>query len=388
VVARAEQGRALALVAGCTFLSMSVWFAATFVLPQLVAHWDLGTGASRAVTIMVQLGFVTGAVVSAGLGLPDAVRSPHLMACGALGAALTNALVLVAPNTATLLALRLLTGVCLALVYPPALKEVAGWFAAGRGTALGTMIAALTLGTALPHLVGAVVDLDWRLVLGVTSALAALGAGLALLQDRPAPLQSPPRRVTFRAAVRSVQRRDVALADLGYAGHMWELYAMWPLVGLLIASRPELDGRPTSVALLAFLAIGVGAAGCLLGGRISDRRGRPQAALLALVASGGTCLLLALLHARAPLWLMVALCLVWGFWVIADSAQFSAIVSERAEPALVGSALSLQLALGYLTTVVALLVVPGLAERSWTLALLAIAAGPVVGSVAIARLLR
>jgi MFS family permease len=191
----------------------------------------------------------------------------------------------------------------------------------------------------------------------------------------------PPRPVSWGGALGSLRRRTVVLADLGYVGHMWELYAMWALVAALLAS---LGAR--SVSLLAFVCIGAGAFGCLAGGVLSDRYGRARAAYLSLVCSGLACLVLGLAYGALPLWLAVVVCAWWGFWVIADSAQFSAIVSEAADPADVGSALSFQLALGYLTTVAALSLLPSVAEHSWRAALLLMALGPLLGALAVRRI--
>ncbi|WP_342773543.1 MFS transporter [Nocardioides pocheonensis] len=374
---------AVALVATSTLLSMSAWFSATFVVPQLKVDWHLGPGGTSALTIAVQLGFVMGALLSAASGIADVVTSRRLMVVGSVGAAACNAGLLLCDGLLSALPLRVATGLFLAAVYPPALKEVSTWFLRGRGKALGVMIGALTLGSALPHLVSAVGGVDWRIVIVTTSMLSALG-GLVVLGVRgEGPYPFPSRRFSFAAGFRSLRNRDVALANVGYIGHMWELYAMWAGVGAFIVALPPIARRSDADsfgALLAFLCIGTGAAGCLVGGVLGDRWGRPRAALISLLCSGGTALVLAGTYTALPGGAVIALCAFWGFWVIADSAQFSAMVTEHADPDYVGGALSLQLALGFVTTMLTLWVVPQLVERfSWHVALAVLAVGPVVG---------
>ncbi|WP_327659429.1 MULTISPECIES: MFS transporter [unclassified Streptomyces] len=382
-------GVALAVVAVSTLLSMSVWFSASFVLPQLKEEWGLSPGSGALLTVAVQLGFVVGAVSSAMSGLADRVANRFLMCGGAVGAAVANGGVLLADGLWLAVVLRLVTGFFLAAVYPPALKETATWFRAGRGKALGVMIGALTVGSALPHAVNAAGGVDWHLVIAVTSLMGACGGVLALCLRWPGPYPFPRRRVTVGGALRSLRNRDVVLADLGYVGHMWELYAMWGTVASLLASVPVVEGSGRTDALastIAFVCIGVGAFGCLLGGVLGDRWGRASAARICLVCSGGAALLLAVGVDAMPSGLVIAVCVFWGFWVVADSAQFSALVTERADPDYVGGALSLQLALGYSTTAVTLWGVPVLVEHtSWRVALLVLVVGPVVGVVAMSR---
>ncbi|MFJ9176520.1 MFS transporter [Streptomyces sp. NPDC102360] len=386
---RMAPGVALAVVAASTLLSMSVWFSASFVLPQLKEEWGLSPGSGALLTVAVQLGFVVGAVSSAMSGLADRVANRFLMCGGAVGAAVANLGVLLADGLGSAVVLRLVTGFFLAAVYPPALKETATWFRAGRGKALGVMIGALTVGSALPHAVNAAGGVDWHLVIAVTSVMGACGGALALALRSPGPYPFPRRKVTVGGALRSLRNRDVVLADLGYVGHMWELYAMWGTVASLLASVPVVQesGRTDALAsTIAFVCIGVGAFGCLVGGVLGDRWGRASAARLCLVCSGGAALLLAAGVDAMPSGPVIAVCVFWGFWVVADSAQFSALVTERADPEYVGGALSLQLALGYSTTALTLWGVPVLvAHTSWRVALLVLAVGPAVGVVAMSR---
>ncbi|WP_311208406.1 MULTISPECIES: MFS transporter [unclassified Aeromicrobium] len=377
---------AVAVIAIGTLLSMSAWFSATFVIPQLRVDWALGAAGTSMLTIAVQLGFVGGALLSTATGIADAVSARRLMCIGGIGAGLCNAGLLLCEGLSSALPLRVATGVFLAAVYPPAVKEVSTWFLKGRGKALGVMIGALTIGSALPHLVSASGGLDWRLVIAVTSVLAVAGGLVVLLVRGQGPYPFPRRPFSLGGGLRSIRTREVALANVGYVGHMWELYAMWASVGAFIVALPSVSSRSDAAsfgALMAFGCIGIGAIGCLVGGVIGDRWGRSRAALVSLVCSGGAALLLAAIYSTAPLTLVIAVCAFWGFWVIADSAQFSAMVAEAADPDYVGGAISLQLALGYITTMVTLAVVPQLVEHfSWQLALVVLAIGPAIGAAA------
>ncbi|MEU4667672.1 MFS transporter [Amycolatopsis sp. NPDC023774] len=382
---------ALAGVATSTLLAMSVWFSASFVVPQLRDRWELSGGESSLLTVAVQLGFVAGALGLAAGGLADAVPGRRLMCAGAVGAAAVNLVLLWAPGFGVALVARALTGALLAAVYPPALKEVASWFRRGRGTAMGIMIGALTLGSAAPQLVKAAGGLAWQTVIVATSALTAAGGLIAVLVRGSGPYPFPRTVFSVRAALKAVRSRPVVLADFGYVGHMWELYAMWAWLGTFLAGLAPFASTPDGprhAALATFACIGAGAVGCLVGGRISDRFGRAQAALVSLVLSGSSAVVLAFVRGL-PLPVVLAVSAFWGFWVIADSAQFSAMVTENADPRFVGSALSLQLGLGYTTTAVTIYLVPVLAERaSWTAALLVLALGPAVGIGALVAYLR
>ncbi|WP_299035162.1 MFS transporter [uncultured Pseudokineococcus sp.] len=393
----AGAGTALAVLALATALAMGVWFSAAAVVPQLTAAWSLSPAGAALLTVAVQLGFVVGALVSAGTGLADAVPARRLLAAGAAGAAVANAGLLLADGPVLAVVSRLLTGAALALVYPSALKEVSTWFRRGRGTALGAMVGALTLGTALPHVVAAAGagasagGAPWRVVVTATSVCALLGALLALLLRRSGPHGRAPAAFDRRAALAALRRRPVVLAVLGYVGHMWELYAMWAWTGALLAGLGAVAALPDPAAAasaLTALCVGVGALGCLAAGVLGDRVGRPLAVLVCVVGSSTAALALAVLRG-GPLPLVVALVALWGFWVVADSAQLSALVAEHADPDLVGGAVAVQMAAGYLTTAVTVWLVPVVVEAaSWSAALVLLAAGSLAGGVAVLALWR
>jgi MFS family permease len=382
--------RALALLGLAEFLAMSTWFSASAVVADLQVLWQMSAAQSSMLTIAVQLGFVVGAVISAAVSLADVVPPRRVMAAGALGAALANLGLLAADSTTGALVLRFLTGFFLAGVYPPAMKAMATWFRRQRGLALGVMVGALTLGSALPHLVRGLGGLDWRVVVATTSAVTVVGGVVALVAD-DGPYPFPRARFDPRAALRVVADRDVRLASYGYFGHMWELYAMWAWVAVYLTVAFEdagLDRPETAASFGAFAAIGIGALGCIAGGVLGDRRSRTWLTSVAMLASGGAAALAGVVLG-APPWVVLLVALFWGFWVVADSAQFSTLVTELADQRYVGTAVTLQLALGFTLSVTTIWVIPVLVETvGWRWAFLALTPGPVLGTVAMQVLAR
>ncbi len=385
--------RALLLLAIAELLAMTLWFSATAVMPALVAAWALSPTGAAWLTAAVQAGFVVGALGSAVLNLPDVLPPRRMFALAAVAGALVNLLLAwVADGIGAALVLRFLTGVALAGVYPPGMKIAAGHVSGrGRGLAIGALVGSLTLGSATPHLVAGLLDargLSHVAVLTVSSALALVGALIVatLVTDGPyAPGRAPfdPRQLG-----RVLRDRAVLLANLGYFGHMWELYAVWTWLAVFLAEAlpPDDPGAPR---LAAFAIIGVaGAAGAFAGGWLADRIGRTTVTIAAMAISGACCLASAWAYA-GPAWLLVAFGLVWGASVIADSAQFSASVTELSEPAYMGTALTLQTSLGFALTLVTIWGLPLLAQHvGWRYAFLVLAPGPFLGCWAMAALRR
>jgi MFS family permease len=379
--------RALAVLACAAFLGMTTWFSASAVVPQLAARWSLSASAAAWLTIAVQLGFVTGALASASLMLADLVPPRRLILLGALGAAGANLALVHADGAAEAIPLRFATGFFLAGVYPPALKSMATWFRASRGTALGVLVGALTLGSAMPHLIKGLGELDWHIVVLGTSLLTVGGGLLAIAVGAEGPFPFPRASFDPRAIGRVFADRGVRLATLGYFGHMWELYAMWTWFGVFYADVLTDNGSTApeaEAAFAAFAVIGIGAAGCWAAGGLADRWGRTRTAAAAMAVSGACALLIGLFQAPA---VVLALGLVWGFAVVADSAQFSTMVTEVADQRYVGTALTAQLAIGFTLTVATIWLVPVVRDAAgWWWALALLAPGPALGVVAMARL--
>jgi MFS family permease len=378
------RSRALALLALALVLGMSPWFSATAVIPQLRHEWDLSRDAGAWLTIAVQLGFVAGALLSSVGNVADVLPPRTVILAGSVGAAAANLGVAAVDGPGAAIPLRTLTGFFLAGVYPPAFKLMATWFRRGRAFALGTLAGAIAVGSAAPHFVNGVGGLDWQAVVYATSALTLAGGLVAwrLVPEGPYPF---PRAVFDPHQVRLVLRnRGVRLASLGYFGHMWELFAMWAWFLVFLRDGHGTDG--TEAAYATFAVIAVGGIGCVAGGAVAERFGRAETAAAALALSCACALTIGLL-VDAPTWLVVLVGLVWGFAVIPDSALFSTLVTEQADQSYVGTALSLQLALGFALTVATIWLVPILADAvgwRWTFAFLA--PGPALGVLAMLRL--
>ena len=380
-----ERRRQLIILAFALVLAMSPWFSTAAVLGQLRERWELGTAAASWLTIAVQIGFVIGAVVSSLVRLADRLAPRRLILYGSVLAALANASIVLTDDFTAALIARLVTGAALAGVYPPALKAMSSWFVTGRGLALGIMIGALTVGSALPHLLNSLGEWSWQPLMLVVSGLTVLGGSMADRLGADGPHAA--KAASFdRSQVGVILRdRGFRLASLGYFGHMWELYAMWAWVAAFYGDAFE---RPRQASLAAFAVIGIGAAGSIYAGRRSDSVGRPQAAAQALRWSGAAALITGFL-VDAPAIVVLIAGLIWGFWVVADSAQFSTIVTEVVDPRYVGTALTMQLAAGFTLTVFTIFLVPVVRDAAgWGWAFLLLAPGPLVGLVAMESLRR
>lgn len=378
---------ALTLLSVSLVLAMSTWFSASAVVPQLEDAWGLSSTAKAWLTIAVQLGFVTGAVVSAVLNLSDRVQARFLILAGGVGAGVANLLLVMVDSAAAGIPLRFATGFFMAAVYPPAFKLISTWFRAGRGLALGVLAGAIILGNALPHLVNGLGGVDWRSVIFATSALSVVGGLVAVtVSEGPYPFS----RSVFdpRQVGRVFANRGVRLASIGYFGHMWELFAMYAWFLVFFSDQLTNDGGvalPTA-AYVTFAVIAAGAAGSWFGGVLADRWGRSNTTALMLTISGLCSLGIGLFFGTST-WLIVAIGLVWGFTVVADSAQFSAIVTEVADQSYVGTALTMQVAVGFTVTVVTIWLIPVVEDAvTWQWAFAILALGPLTGIAAMLRL--
>ncbi|MFV1963238.1 MAG: MFS transporter, partial [Acidimicrobiia bacterium] len=384
------QRRALSVVAGSQLLVLTLWFSASAVSPQLEAEWGLSTTEASWLTLAVQIGFVLGALASALLNLADLIPARRLFVVATIIAAGANAALVTLEGSPLVQAtiLRLIVGIALAGVYPAGLKVISGWFTKRRGMALGVLVGALTVGSAFPHLVRGT-GLDWMPVILTSSALALLGGLLMWLfvQDGPHDTTASPFSMKLVGAV--IRNRGVRLSTYGYLGHMWELYAMWAWTAAFLLASAQDGGYSTGwVSTATFAIIAIGGVGSWWAGTLADRFGRERIAAGAMAVSGTSALLSPFVFGRAP-WLVIALFLVWGLSVVADSAQFSALVTETAEDRFRGTALTLQTAVGFLLTLVTIRGVPMIAESlGWQWAFPWLAIGPAFGIAAMARLAR
>ena len=384
--------RSLILLIVAEMAALSMWFVSAAILPDMLRETEISSFRQAAMTSGVQVGFVTGALVSAVFGISDRVDPRRFFAACAWSAALANGLlVMTEPGSVVAITLRFLTGTLLAGVYPVGMKIAVGWGTKDRGFLVGSLIGALTLGSALPYLIVLSGGADWRFTVIATSIAAAI-AGLLALGTALGPHHSKAATFDISVITTAWTNRRLRLAYAGYLGHMWELYAMWAWVGVAAAAsyRVTLDAETaqTLATATAFVAIGAGSVACVVAGKFADRIGKAQIAIIALVCSSSGAVLTGL-SLGGPVWITFALFTFWGIAIIPDSAQFSALVADASPPEHAGSLMTFQTALGFTLTFFTVQATPMLADAlGWPVVFYILALGPVFGVVAMLRLQR
>lgn len=386
---KSEKRRNVMLLGFAQVFALSVWFSASAVVPDLKANYGLSGWHASLFTSAVSVGFVLGTLISASLTLADRYPASKLFAvCALTGAIANGAILLFEPTSMAVIVLRFITGVTLAGVYPVGMKIASSWARGDTGFLVGILVGALTIGSAMPHLFNVLGGIDWRFTIAAASVAELIAVG-AILWVKAGPNMAPSAPLDPSQMLQAWRNKPLRLANFGYLGHMWELYAMWGWIGAFLAASFTVSGvnEPLVWAGLAtFAVIAAGGLGSVFGGAFADRMGRTTLTMFALGISGVCCVLVGVIYGGAP-WLMIIVCLIWGAAVIADSAQFSTCVIELADKRYVGTMLTFQTSTGFLLTLLTIHLTPEVAAWiGWQWAMAPLALGPVFGMWAMARL--
>ena len=383
---------ALSIISICLVGAMSTWFSGTVILPELTLRSGLGESEKVWLTNAVQLGFVIGAIVLAFFNLSDSMPLILLIAFSCTLAAIANLLLIWTDTPLSIIAVRLLTGVALSGVYPSVVKLIATWFQKSRGVAMGVIIGALTLGSAAPHFFRAMTpDTDWLIVIWVSSLMTFLAGMILVFFVSEGPFYFARTRFKPSQIIQVLNNKPLALVNIGYLGHMWELYAMWAWI-LTFAHflLNDFDWVPFGAPeYFSFFIVSIGAIGCVIAGYLSDIYGRCYITAALMLVSGSCAFSIGFLVNTSP-FLFGLIALLWGLTIIADSGQFSAAVTELSEPNLVGTALTVQMAIGFGITMITIWLVPVFAQLfgSFQWMFLLLAPGPFIGAIAMLLLRR
>lgn len=384
-----EKITAISLLAIAEVLALALWFSASAVVPSLRAEFQISDGLAALYTSAVSIGFVAGTLISAILTLSDRIKPATLFSLSAIIAASANALILIVDPTSSLaIVLRMITGVCMAGIYPVGMKMASSWARGDTGFLVGLLVGALTLGSALPHMFNVAGGIDWRFTLGAASVSAVVGAVLIWFA-KTGPNLGPAAPFNPTAVLEAWRNKPLRLANYGYLGHMWELYAMWGWLGIFLVHSFQASGQADPAlwaGVTTFAVIASGALGSLGGGLFADRLGRTTLTMGAMGISGACAAGVGFVYGGAPI-VMIVICVIWGITVIADSAQFSSCIIELSDPRYVGTMLTIQTCTGFLLTLVTIQLLPVFADIfGWQWAMAPLAIGPALGVMAMVRL--
>ncbi|MGY8986127.1 MAG: MFS transporter [Sphingomonadales bacterium] len=375
----------ITLISIAQVLSLSLWFSATATIPSLQQNFEISSIQTSFLSSFVTIGFIIGTIISALFGLADLFPPKKFFIISTIFASLINICFLfVDPSGPIALLIRFLTGVSIAGIYPIGIKMVVTWTKGDTGFLVGLLVGALTLGSATPHLINGLGGLNWEFTIKATTLAALLSAPIIYISKLgPEITKAPP--FNPKAFLGFWRNKPLRLANFGYFGHMWELYAMWIWIGSFMFSHYQIiwPGDIKTSYLMAglttFLIIGSGSLGCLLGGYFADKHGRTIITMGAMLISGTCALTIGFFFGGNPIFLFIV-ALVWGISIVADSAQFSSAVVELSEPEWRGTMLTIQTCVGFSITLISIHIIPIMVNWvGWSFAFMILAPGAYLG---------
>jgi MFS family permease len=370
------------------FFCTSLWFAGNAIMGDIGKQFHLAPDFLGYLTSTVQAGFITGTLIFAILNIADRFSPVMVFLFSAIIASVFNlAISFNGIGLTVLMLLRFMTGFFLAGIYPVGMKIASDHYKQGLGRSLGFLVGALVIGTSFPHLLKSLMAmLPWRYVIFSTSLLSLLG-GLAMFLLVPdGPHRKPPQKLKLNAFLQNFGHRDFRAAALGYFGHMWELYAFWVFVPVILAAYKSAHHIDLNVPLMSFLVIVSGSVACVFSGFISQRLGVKKTATIALFLSCSCCIISPLFLFCPSVTAFIVFLFIWSMTVIADSPMFSTLVAQNASEATRGTALTIVNCIGFFITIISIQLINAIrTEGNAGYIYVLLAVGPVLGLIALIR---
>jgi MFS family permease len=381
----------LTIVSIALLFSVTVWFSANAITPQLIVLWNLNQADLVILSTILIIGFVLGGFVYSIFNLPDIFKTPLFFSFNAILAALGNFLAALSPNFIFFITFRFITGFFLAGVYPTSMKLISSWYKRNRGFAIGLLLGALTAGSGLPYIFNLTGLPNWRILLSISSLLAIIGSVLIFIFIKEGPHLVKGAKFKFSNIKELFGKKSIRYANYSYFGHMWELYAFWVWIPKFLQevhsrTNPGIDVN-LYFSLGTFLIFISGAIGNIIGGKIADKIGRTKFNIIMSATSGTSSLIIGFFLQNYVIALVIAV--IWGLTVVPDSPQYSAMISELSDPAYIGTALALQTAIGFAISNITIWLLPFIVELiGWTYGFSLLVLGPIIGIISLIKLRR